>query len=147
MPDRKASLLSFKNDHHIEMAKIDPDRLKQVLLNLYLNAIEAMDGEGAITVALMPSELDNGIQITVSDTGPGIKQEDLPHLFDPYFTTKSSGTGLGLAIVHKIIESHKGEIQIKSRPGEGTHRHNGHPRRPGGTSIHDKKRKDGFGGG
>jgi two-component system sensor histidine kinase HydH len=63
---------------------------------------------------------NQSIQITVSDTGPGIKPEDLPHLFDPYFTTKTSGTGLGLAIVHKIIESHKGEIQVKSQRGEGT---------------------------
>jgi len=117
---QKGITLNFKNDHHIETARVDPDRLKQVLLNLYLNAMEAMDGEGAITVTLVPTEPNNGIQITVSDTGPGIKQEDLPHLFDPYFTTKSSGTGLGLAIVHKIIESHNGEIQIKSRPGEGT---------------------------
>jgi len=117
---QKGITLNFKNDPHIETATVDPDRLKQVLLNLYLNAIEAMDGEGVVTVTLSRTGRDNGIQITVSDTGPGIRQEDLPHLFDPYFTTKSSGTGLGLAIVHKIIESHNGEIQIKSRPGEGT---------------------------
>ncbi len=112
--------LNFKNDAHLETATIDPDRVKQVLLNLYLNAIEAMEKGGDLTVSLLPAQRDNGIQITVVDTGPGIRREDLPHLFDPYFTTKPSGTGLGLAIVHKIVESHHGEIEIKSRPGEGT---------------------------
>lgn len=118
--EQKGITLNFENNALIETATIDPDRIKQVLLNLYLNAIEAMDGGGALTVALIRAERDNGMQIKVSDTGPGIKPEDLPHLFDPYFTTKPSGTGLGLAIVHKIIESHKGDILVESRIGEGT---------------------------
>ncbi len=118
--DKKGITLNFKNDPPVETVNIDPDRIKQVLLNLYLNAMEAMDGKGNINVEISRTGRDNALQITVSDTGPGIQEKDLPLLFDPYFTTKSSGTGLGLAIVHKIIESHKGEIQIKSRPGEGT---------------------------
>jgi two-component system sensor histidine kinase HydH len=56
----------------------------------------------------------------VTDTGAGIPQEHLGHIFDPYFTTKPGGTGLGLAIVHKIVESHGGELRVQSRPGEGT---------------------------
>ena len=59
-------------------------------------------------------------QITVSDTGRGIHTKDLPHVYDPYFTTKSSGTGLGLAIVHRIIEAHDGHISITSEEGKGT---------------------------
>ncbi|MCG6881945.1 MAG: PAS domain S-box protein [Deltaproteobacteria bacterium] len=117
---KKHITLEFNHDPGIETAKIDPDRIKQVLLNLYLNAIEAMGEGGSLTVSAKRSERDNGVQITVSDTGPGITEKDLPHLFDPYFTTKPSGTGLGLAIVHKIVESHKGEIQITSELGEGT---------------------------
>ena len=117
---QKGIALNVKNDPRINTVQIDPDRIKQVLLNLYLNALEAMEGGGELSVAFLRMETNQSIQITVSDTGPGIKPEDLPHLFDPYFTTKTSGTGLGLAIVHKIIESHKGEIQIKSRRGEGT---------------------------
>ena len=62
----------------------------------------------------------DGIEIRVSDTGTGISENDLAHIFDPYFTTKASGTGLGLAIVHNIVEAHGGEIKVKSRLGQGT---------------------------
>ena len=117
---QKAITLKIEGDSTIHRVQIDPDRIKQVLLNLYLNAIEAMDGGGILSVGFFRIDRNRGIQITVSDTGPGIKEEDLPHLFDPYFTTKPSGTGLGLAIVHKIIESHDGEIKVSSRLGEGT---------------------------
>ncbi|NQU12639.1 MAG: PAS domain-containing protein [Desulfobacteraceae bacterium] len=104
----------------IDKMMIDPDRFKQVLLNLYLNALEAMGAEGTLSVRLGRDEDDGDIQIVVSDTGAGIRAEDLPHIFDPYFTSKSSGTGLGLAIVLKIIESHGGKIRVESQPGEGT---------------------------
>jgi two-component system sensor histidine kinase HydH len=98
---------------------IDPDRIKQVFLNLYLNAIGAMEGGGILSVALL-SMTDRRIRIEVRDTGVGIDPKDLDRIFDPYFTTKSSGTGLGLAIVQKIIEAHRGEIQVASIPGLGT---------------------------
>ena len=98
---------------------IDPDRIKQVFLNLYLNAIGAMEGGGILSVALF-SMTDRRIRIEVRDTGVGIDPKDLDRIFDPYFTTKSSGTGLGLAIVQKIIEAHRGEIQVASTPGLGT---------------------------
>jgi len=97
----------------------DPDRIKQVLLNLYLNAIGAMENGGTLSVAL--SRVDAGtVRLDISDTGAGIDREDLPHIFDPYFTTKPSGTGLGLAIVHKIIEAHHGEVRAESKAGRGT---------------------------
>jgi two-component system sensor histidine kinase HydH len=99
---------------------IDPDRMKQVFLNLYLNALEAMQNGGTLSVALRRNDVANNVEITISDTGTGIKEADLPHVFDPYFTTKSSGTGLGLAIVHKIIESHGGTVRVTSRHGTGT---------------------------
>ena len=101
-------------------AWIDTDRITQVLLNLYLNAIESMEQGGVLTVGVDLEENSDRFRIIVSDTGKGIPEKDLPNLFDPYFTTKSTGTGLGLAIVHKIIESHGGEIRIETTPEKGT---------------------------
>ena len=97
---------------------LDPDRFNQVLSNLYLNSIEAMEDGGTLSVELA---IDSGIlNIIVSDTGIGMSSRDLGNIFDPYFTTKSTGTGLGLAIVHNIIEAHKGEARVESEPGKGT---------------------------
>ncbi len=101
------------------VAEVDADRLSQVFLNLYLNAMEAMESNGTISVELMKHEVKDGISVRVSDTGTGISKENLANIFDPYFTTKSSGTGLGLAIVHNIIESHNGDIHVESTPGQG----------------------------
>ena len=100
---------------HVSM---EADRINQVLLNLYLNAIEAMEEGGTLRVEVV--DVRDGLKIVVSDTGKGISKEDSSRVFDPYFTTKQSGTGLGLAIVHKIIESHEGEVKIESTVGEGT---------------------------
>jgi two-component system sensor histidine kinase HydH len=99
---------------------MDPDKISQVLLNLYLNALEAMEPGGILSVELARAHDGKGIQIAVRDTGAGIGKEDLAHVFDPYFTTRPAGTGLGLAIVHKIVESHGGEIRVESEPGRGT---------------------------
>jgi two-component system sensor histidine kinase HydH len=107
-------------DSEIDEILVDPDRINQVLLNLYLNAIESMNNGGSLTVSLVKNSKKNGIDINVSDTGTGITEDDLSHIFDPYFTTKASGTGLGLAIVHNIMEAHGGEITIESRLGQGT---------------------------
>ena len=98
---------------------IDADKITQVMLNLCLNAISAMDRGGTLSVALsMPH--NRMVQIDVSDTGAGIDEENLSRIFDPYFTTKPSGTGLGLAIVYRIIEAHNGEIRVESERGKGT---------------------------
>ncbi len=104
-----------------ETILVDPDKINQVLLNLYLNAIESMDDAGgdlSMTLADDPSARQATIRI--ADTGSGIREQDLVHIFDPYFTTKPSGTGLGLAIAQKIIEGHDGVIRIASKPSEGT---------------------------
>jgi two-component system sensor histidine kinase HydH len=99
---------------------IDPDRLNQVLLNFYLNAIESIDTGCELKVELSSNSETEGMAIKISDTGCGITPEDLPKIFDPYYTTKSSGTGLGLAIAHNIIEAIGGQIVVESRPGRGT---------------------------
>jgi two-component system sensor histidine kinase HydH len=104
----------------IKEISIDPDKINQVLLNLYLNAIDAMEEGGALSVDVLWDEDSQRTMIRVSDNGVGISKSDLINIFDPYFTTKQSGTGLGLAIVHKIVESHRGEVRVESEPGKGT---------------------------
>jgi len=100
-------------------ASIDPDRMTQVFLNLFLNALAAMDRGGVLTVGIARQD-DDTLRVSVADTGTGIRRDDLGRVFDPYFTTKPSGTGLGLAIVHRIVEAHGGEIRLESEPGKGT---------------------------
>jgi PAS domain S-box-containing protein len=101
----------------------DRDQMKQVLLNVFQNAIEAMGAQGTLNIAAFESRRDHdqGMVITVADTGAGISPQDLSHVFQPFFTTgKSKGTGLGLAICRNIIEAHAGDIQLTSQPGHGT---------------------------
>lgn len=99
---------------------VDFDKITQVLLNLYLNALESMVQGGTLTVGCSEERATRNLQISVTDTGAGIEKRHLEHIFDPYFTTKQTGTGLGLAIVHKIIEAHGGEVNVESAVGRGT---------------------------
>ncbi len=99
---------------------LDQDRINQVLLNLYLNAMEAMEDGGVLSVSVDHDNKSQRLRIRVKDTGTGIDRKNMPNIFDPYFTTRQSGTGLGLAIVHKIVESHEGEVTVESEPGKGT---------------------------
>jgi two-component system sensor histidine kinase HydH len=99
---------------------IDADRMNQLLLNLYLNALQAMDEGGVLEVKASRDQVKKVTTIIVSDTGPGIDPTDQERIFDPYFTTKPDGTGLGLAIVHKIIDAHGGTVKVRSQAGRGT---------------------------
>ena len=99
---------------------IDADRMNQLLLNLYLNSLQAMDEGGVLEVKASRDQVKKTTTIIVSDTGPGIDPADQEHIFDPYFTTKPDGTGLGLAIVHKIIDAHGGTVKVRSQAGGGT---------------------------
>ncbi|MBI3755369.1 MAG: PAS domain S-box protein, partial [Deltaproteobacteria bacterium] len=100
----------------------DSRQLKQVFWNLFLNAGHAMPDGGKLEVrGQWPGNAEQKfIEITVSDTGTGISSDIIEKIFDPFFTTRDSGTGLGLAVVHRIIEGHKGTIEVKSKKGEGT---------------------------
>lgn len=100
-------------------AEIDSDRFSQCLLNLYLNALQAMEKGGQLSIKEYLMD-DSYIVIEISDTGSGIEAKKVNQIFDPYFTTKKKGTGLGLAIVHKIIEAHNGNIKVRSIIGQGT---------------------------
>jgi len=99
----------------------DPERLKQVFLNLFLNSLEAMGASGRLSVSLrhLADEKDT-VEVKITDTGRGIPQEILPRIFDPFFTTKDQGSGLGLAISHKILQDHSAEVEVTSGVGQGT---------------------------
>ncbi len=106
-------------DERICQVYVDSDRLTQCLLNLYLNAIQAMPQGGTMSLTCM-ADARNQVLIRIEDTGLGIAADDLSQIFNPYFTTKGKGTGLGLAIVHKIVEAHHGRISVESIPGKGS---------------------------
>ena len=95
-----------------------PTRLTRCCLNLLLNAIQAMDKPGSIYVSLQRDHDD--VLITVADEGKGIPPETLPNIFRPFFTTKGHGTGLGLSLARRIVESHGGQIEVRSEVGKGT---------------------------
>jgi signal transduction histidine kinase len=126
----------------LQRAKIDPEKFRQVLLNLMQNAIQAMDGRGKVTVTTQMRRSARGrvpppdgtipssrrsltdetelVEVSVRDTGPGISPKVLRNLFVPFFTTKTEGTGLGLAISQSIVQNAGGTIEVHSQPGAGT---------------------------
>ena len=109
-------------DESLPKVVIDPSQIVRVFINLIVNAAEAMDGNGRLTIS---SRLDNEkkcVEIEVSDTGPGISEENIDKIFDPFFTTKETGhgVGLGLAISYGIIKEHKGSLSVESEIGKGT---------------------------
>jgi signal transduction histidine kinase len=121
-------------------AWIDREQMKQVFMNLILNAIQAMKGAGTITL-ISRAVHKNGtgpagdfVQIEVTDTGVGIPAENLQHIFDPFFTSKDEGSGLGLAVSHQIVQEHGGFVTVESTVGTGTsffvHLPVGQPNRP-----------------
>lgn len=99
----------------------DSQQLKQVFLNLFTNAVQAMQEGGTLTIAtyLVTEDEAPYVTISVTDTGGGIPETSLPNIFNPFFTTKDTGTGLGLSITHRIVAHHHGEIEVINRPGEG----------------------------
>jgi CheY-like chemotaxis protein len=107
--------------------RADPAQLSQVLINLALNARDAMEANGGtLTFEARHAQdgeiphAENFVQIAVRDTGSGIPNEDLPYIFEPLFTTKQRGTGLGLSVVFQIVAAHEGHISVDSEPGVGT---------------------------
>jgi signal transduction histidine kinase len=99
----------------------DSERLRTVLINLLTNADHAIEGRPAAAVTLITQQVgERRVAVTIRDTGKGIAEDDLPHVFDPYFTTRRAGTGLGLAIAKNIVEGLGGSISVATRPGAGT---------------------------
>jgi PAS domain S-box-containing protein len=102
----------------LSLVALDERLMKQALLNLVKNALAAMPGGGELKLSADSS--DEEVILSVEDSGLGISEEDLPKIFEPYFTTKDNGTGLGLTITFKIVREHGGEISVASRPGLGS---------------------------
>lgn len=98
----------------------DKGQIQQALINLILNAVEATEEGGTITVVTSHDAAKQAVLINITDTGRGINEDKIDTIFEPFFTTKESGTGLGLSITHGIIEQHGGTISVKSKPGRGT---------------------------
>jgi len=125
--EEMAFLARGKSDARIALAfepdlptiEADGEALKQALLNLIINAIQAIPDGGTVTVSARAAD-DDHVVVTVKDDGVGVAPENLDKVFDPFFSTKPSGTGLGLAMVHRIVDAHGGVITLDSKPGVGT---------------------------
>jgi two-component system NtrC family sensor kinase len=101
---------------------VDENQIKQALLALYMNAVEAMEADGVLTVRTEHRGVEKAIYLYVQDNGKGISEEDMAHIFEPFFTTKSAvkGVGLGLSVVYGIVQNHNADINVKSKVQEGT---------------------------
>lgn len=115
--DEKQNIISRELSELPIISVIDPDRIKEAILNIVSNAAQATD-HGTITIRTRVE--DNEAVIELTDTGCGIKDEDIRNIFNPFFTTKTQGTGLGLAVTHKIVQEHNGKIKVESVWGGGT---------------------------
>ena len=116
----KQIIVVEKEFQSLPIILMDREQMKQVFLNLLLNAIQAMPGGGHLTLRGQNSEDGQWIHISIQDSGIGISSENINKLFDPFFSTKEGGIGLGLSITHRIIDQHHGKIEVESAPGKGT---------------------------
>jgi len=109
-----------KEFESLPRATVDKEQMKQVILNLLMNAIQAMPKAGRLGLSDRMSRDGHWVELTIQDSGIGIPPEDIDKLFDPFFSTKEGGIGLGLSIAHRIIDQHHGKIEVESKPGKGT---------------------------
>ena len=120
-PSLKKELVVLEKcfDTSIKLISVDAELIKQVLVNLLLNAVQALPKEGGKIIVSTQMVIE-GVEIIIKDSGKGIDPKDLPRIFDPFFTTKDTGTGLGLAVSNKIVEIHRGYIRVESTAGFGS---------------------------
>ena len=109
-------------DEKLPQIWIDENQIEQVLMNIALNAAEAMKGEGSLSILSSLNQRGDFVEVRIIDTGTGISKENLNKIFDPFFTTKDpqKGTGLGLSVSYGIIQKHQGDIVVESEIGKGT---------------------------
>jgi signal transduction histidine kinase len=120
--------VEITRDFAAELPKIwiDREQMKQVFMNLIFNAIQAMKEGGSIYISSRQITKNEGresarfVQVEVRDTGVGIPEDNLDHIFDPFFTSKDEGSGLGLSISHQIVQEHGGYVTVESKIGKGT---------------------------
>jgi signal transduction histidine kinase len=112
--------IEFERAPDLPEVEHDSDQIHQVLLNLLLNAVQAIDGGGAGTVRVRVGSREGCASVLVSDSGRGISPQNLPNIFRPFFTTKGNGTGLGLSLARRIVEEHHGRIEVTSVVGKGS---------------------------
>ncbi|MCX8119114.1 MAG: ATP-binding protein, partial [Desulfobacterota bacterium] len=108
---------------NLPLVRVDREQIKQVFLNILLNAIEATGEGGKITVRTRTFTKPSGdpfLQVEIKDTGCGIPEEHLEEIFNPFYTTKPTGSGLGLSISNQIVQDHHGYIHVESQPGKGS---------------------------
>lgn len=120
-PELEAQKISLRNfaDLDLPPVRVDGPRLRQALLNLIINARQAMEGRGG-AISLITRREPGWVLIEVLDDGPGMSAEVLAHCFDIYYSTKRSGSGLGLPTARRMLEAHGGRLEIESAPGRGT---------------------------
>jgi signal transduction histidine kinase len=117
---KKESIVIYEDySESLPFSFTDPDQITQVLINLLLNAIQAIGSDGTISISISVDPRSS-IILKIADTGSGIKEEDIPRIFDPFFTTKTDGTGLGLTISKNILIQNEIGISVDSMPGKGT---------------------------
>lgn len=116
---RKKSIEIKTDFSHQGVVSGDPNRLMQVFMNIVANAVQVMGAKGG-EIIISTEEKADQVVVSIKDTGPGIAEENLKKIFDPFYSTKEGGTGLGLVITRKIVEEHKGSIEVESTPGQGT---------------------------
>jgi signal transduction histidine kinase len=110
-------------EHQLPEIQADPEQLKEVLVNLIINACEAMEQGGSIVIEEKEDFLPSSGRVAVirlKDNGPGIPESIRGNIFQPFFTTKEEGTGLGLSIATRIVEEHQGRLDIQSKEGQGS---------------------------
>lgn len=119
-PDNVEIIKEFGSD--IPIVKIDVERIREAIINIIINALDAINEKGRITIKTSVDHKKQRINISISDTGTGIPPEIMGHIFEPFFTTKpvGKGTGLGLSVTYGIIKQHNGDISVDSKLGEGT---------------------------
>ncbi len=110
--------LQLEMSPELPSVKMDAEKLRQALLNLLKNGIQAIENGGTVRIEARP--LKDRIEVAISDTGAGISSDQMEKIFNYYYTTKEKGVGLGLPIAHRIIEAHGGQLKVESQLGSGT---------------------------